>query len=74
MMKKLSLIVVLFVCFSVSQAQPPTTREFLLGFTPFPYAISLDAVIYTYERIADDADLIVQHFDNGVPWTEALAD
>lgn len=48
------------------------TRPFYLGFTSFPYEISLDAVNYTYERIAQDADLIVHHFDNGVPWVEAL--
>ncbi|NOG49226.1 MAG: hypothetical protein HND48_07100 [Chloroflexi bacterium] len=32
----------------------------------------MEAVQYTYDRIAEDADLIVQHFDNGVPWPEAL--
>jgi hypothetical protein len=48
------------------------TRPFYMGFTPFPYEISLDAVTYTYDRIAQDADLIAHHFDNGVPWVEAL--
>ncbi|KXK50460.1 MAG: hypothetical protein DCC53_02730 [Chloroflexi bacterium] len=51
---------------------PPDTRPFYLGFTPFPHEISVEAVQYTYDRIAEDADLIVQHFDNGVPWPEAL--
>ncbi|KAA3648820.1 MAG: hypothetical protein DWQ07_01085 [Chloroflexi bacterium] len=49
---------------------PP--RSFHLGFTPFPYAISGEAVQYVYDRIAEDADLIAHHFDNGVPWPEAL--
>lgn len=48
------------------------TRAFYMGFTPLPYEISLDAILYTYDRIAEDADLIVHHFDNGVPWPEAL--
>jgi hypothetical protein len=48
-------------------------RPFYMGFTPFPYAISLEAVEYSYERIAVDADLIAHHFDNGVPWVEALS-
>ncbi|MBK9122291.1 MAG: hypothetical protein IPM16_04095 [Chloroflexi bacterium] len=55
-------------------AQPADSRSFYLGFTPFPHEISVDAVRYAYDRIAEDADLIVHHFDNGVPWPEALAD
>jgi hypothetical protein len=50
----------------------PDERHFYMGFTPFPYAISIPAVAYTYQQIAQDADLIVHHFDNGVPWPEAL--
>jgi hypothetical protein len=57
---------------SVGQAQDET-RPFYLGFTPFPYEISIEAVNYTYERIAEEADLIAHHFDNGVPWVEALS-
>lgn len=53
--------------------QDEDTRSFHLGFTPFPYAISLEAVLFTYRTIAEDADLIVHHFDSGVPWPEALA-
>lgn len=71
-MKRLALL--LFgLCTSWALAvQPEATRAFHLGFTPFPYATSFDAVRYTYGRIAEDADLIVHHFDNGVPWPEAL--
>jgi hypothetical protein len=54
-------------------AQEDVPRTFRMGFTPFPYAISPEAVIWTYDHLAQDADLIVHHFDNGVPWTEALA-
>ncbi|MBK8022161.1 MAG: hypothetical protein IPK19_12210 [Chloroflexi bacterium] len=48
-------------------------RDFLMGFTPFPWAISFEAINDVYAKIATDADLIVHHFDNGVPWPEALA-
>lgn len=48
------------------------TRHFYLGFTPFPYEVSMEAVRYVYDRITENADLIVHHFDNGVPWNEAL--
>lgn len=72
-MKKVMIVLVLLLIFSSVRAQTNDSRPFLLGFTPFPYEISLDAVFYTYERLAEDADLIVHHFDNGVPWAEALA-
>jgi hypothetical protein len=48
-------------------------RPFRLGFTPFPYDISFEAVDFSYAAIAQDADIIMHHFDNGVPWPEALA-
>ena len=50
------------------------TRSFYIGFTPLPYAISDESAIYNYERIEADADIINHHFDNGVPWEEALHD
>lgn len=55
-------------------AQTPTTRSFYMGFTPFPYDISFEAVDFTYATIKTDADLIAHSLDNGVPWIEALAD
>ncbi len=72
-MKKLLLILILLTGFTTAHAQTDEPRSFLLGFTPFPYDVTVEAVMYTYERLAADADLTVQHFDNGVPWTEALA-
>ncbi|MBX3086834.1 MAG: glycosyl hydrolase 53 family protein [Anaerolineae bacterium] len=51
----------------------PASRSYYLGFTPFPYDISFDAVNFTYDKIATDADLISHAFDNGVPWPEALS-
>ena len=47
-------------------------RPFRMGFTPFPYEISREAVEYTYDKLAAEADIINHHFDNGVPWEEAL--
>lgn len=48
------------------------SRPFMMGFTPFPYEISQEGVEYTYEKLATEADIINHHFDNGVPWPEAL--
>lgn len=51
------------------------SRSYYLGFTPFPYDIStIEAVEYVYDRIGADTDLIAHHFDNGIPWDEALID
>jgi hypothetical protein len=52
---------------------PTVTRSFAQGFTDFPSARSLPAVIDAFEVIARDGDLAVMHFDDGVPWDEALA-
>ncbi|GAB4549897.1 MAG: hypothetical protein OHK0023_15110 [Anaerolineae bacterium] len=54
-------------------AQAQESRPFDMGFTTFPYEVSLAAVDYTYRTITADADLFAHHFDNGVPWPEALA-
>lgn len=65
----LLLAAVLSAAPTAAQDEP---RAFRMGFTPFPHAISLEAVQWAYTHIAQDADLIVHHFDNGVPWPEAL--
>jgi hypothetical protein len=50
-----------------------STRSFFLGFTPFPHDISQNAIDYVYARLAANADIVAHHFDEGVPWSEALA-
>ena len=44
-----------------------------MGFTDFPHARRLDAVTDAWAVIARDGDMAVMHFDDGVPWEEALA-
>ncbi len=48
-------------------------RSFAMGFTDFPYDQSAQAVSDVRTIIRQDGDLIVQHFDAGVPWQEAAA-
>ena len=48
------------------------TRSFHMGFTPFPHEISLEGANYVYGKLESEADIINHHFDNGVPWIEAL--
>ena len=50
----------------------PEARSFYMGFTPFPHAFNVAAVEAAYDVISRDADMIVQHFDDGIPWQEAL--
>jgi Glycosyl hydrolase family 53 len=51
-----------------------TKRGFLMGFTSWPYAATFEAVRGTYAFIGTNADLIVEHMDDGVPWAESLRD
>jgi hypothetical protein len=50
------------------------TRSFYMGFSPLPYDSSLQAVNETYQNVLNDGDIILIHFDYGVPWNEALND
>lgn len=51
----------------------PDSRSFAMGYTAFPYDLTLEAVEETYEFVARNGDLIAFHHDGGVPWPEALA-
>lgn len=49
-----------------------TERPFAMGFTPFPFDATEEAVRATDSYIALHGDLVTHHFDDGVPWVEAL--
>ncbi len=51
----------------------PGTRTFYMSMTPWAYEFSAKARAYTYERLAERTDFVTHHFDDGVPWPEALA-
>jgi hypothetical protein len=48
-------------------------RPFRMGFTAFPYDITVEAVQQTRQFVGANADLIAHHIE-GVPWAEALRD
>jgi hypothetical protein len=50
----------------------PGSRPFNMGFTPFPYDFTQAALEFTYANINYRSDLVTHHFDNGIPWNEAL--
>ncbi len=49
-------------------------RTTSLGFTPFPYDVTIAAVDTTYQRLGSDGDLYAFHTTEGVPWVEAAVD
>ncbi len=53
------------------QSLPPS-RTFFMGVSPWPYDFTSAAVNDTYAFIDKYTDLNVHHFDDGVPWPEAL--
>jgi len=73
-MRMITILVLFSLVFMTVSAQETndSTRSFHMGFTPFPYEISFDAVQDVYAKIASDGDMIVHHFDNSIPWQEAL--
>ncbi len=69
--KSIAIIVGLLLLSGGESSEP--TRSYHLGFTPFPHDISQAAIDYVYAAIGNDADIIAHHFDEGIPWPEALA-
>ena len=57
-----------------SQPPPPpaVTRSFYMGFTPWPYDATLDALNNTYSLIQQNGDVVAHHLTEGVPWEAAL--
>lgn len=48
------------------------TRSFALGFTPWPYDATLEAINFVNNEIVSNGDIIAHHLDGGIPWQEAL--
>jgi len=60
-----------FLLFSLATIAGAQQRPYRMGFTPWPPDFTHEAVAEVYNFIAEHADLIAHHFDNGVPWQEA---
>lgn len=52
---------------------PDATRPFAMGFTYFPPDATPAGVQRALEIIRTDGDMLVAHFDAGIPWDAALA-
>ncbi len=53
-------------------AYAQSAGQLYMGFTPWPYDLTEEAVRETYEFISKNGNLVAHHLDNGVPWQEAL--
>lgn len=51
----------------------PRPRLFRLGFTPFPSDLTTEAIVFALETMATEGDITAHHFDDGIPWPEALS-
>lgn len=49
-----------------------TTRTFYMGFTPWFYEASINAINVTYSRLENHGDMIKHQLLGGIPWQEAL--
>jgi len=67
---RLVLLITLLTCIVSVHAE--STRSFDMGFTPWPWDISTNALDTTYDFINKNADIISHHIEEGVPWNEAL--
>ena len=53
------------------EAVPTGWRQYYLGFTPMSYDITAESIEITYSLLSNHSDIVVHHFDSGVPWVEA---
>ena len=52
----------------------PVAAGTLFGFTPFPYDLTLEALTKTHHIVTENSTIYALHYDDGIPWKEALAD
>lgn len=75
----IALSVLFFIgCGGSSETEPPpieppvAKRSFYMGFTPWLYEASTNAIDVTYSRMTTHGDMIKHHIMGGIPWQEAL--
>lgn len=65
-------VMLLLISVSTGFAQSKKLYSGYMGFTPWPYDLTIEAIEDTYDFIHQNATIISYHFDNGVPWDEAF--
>jgi hypothetical protein len=71
-----ALVIAVSGCHGNGTTNPVVTppRAAYVGFTPLPYGLTSDSQTWTYTTLNQDGDITAHHFDNGIPWNEALSD
>lgn len=69
-LKKLLLLITCLSFIGTAKAESPHAPY--LGFTPCPSDLTFEALDQAYAFIEKNGNIISHHFDNGVPWQEAL--
>ncbi|MDQ5962582.1 MAG: hypothetical protein QG653_389 [Patescibacteria group bacterium] len=57
---------------AVDTKMDSTTRSFYMGLGSWPPDATVEAVNAMYDVIDAHTDMVFHHFDNGIPWQEAL--
>lgn len=75
----LSFLILSFLVFSCSidaESEPTEqpSRNFSMGFTTWSFGPNLQDVDDTYDFIANNADVYVEHFDGNIPWNAYIND
>ncbi|PCI55268.1 MAG: hypothetical protein COB36_06495 [Alphaproteobacteria bacterium] len=65
-------VMLLLISVSTGFAQSKKLYSGYMGFTPWPYDLTIEAVEDTYDFIHQNATIISHHFDNGISWDAAL--
>ena len=65
------LMIKLLISLNCVAANAADERMFYMGFTPWLYDFSVEAIDSTYSYINSHSDVIAHHLEEGVPWTEA---
>jgi len=63
--------VLMFSCGDENGNEKSSARSFYMGFTPWPYAATSEAIDNVYSFINAEGDLIAHHFQQGIPFTAA---
>lgn len=78
MSKSITCCITIIILFQMGIGAPyaaaPETRAFHMGFTPFPWDFSLEALQDANTFVAEHGDIVSHHIEQGVPWPEALND
>lgn len=67
----LAVILILTAC-NKDDNTPSPERCYRMALSDFPYAATSEAYNSSFALVEQNTDMLMMHFDNGIPWQEAL--